>query len=315
MTPAALLDSSRRGSLCWLAACSIGQAAGAVIVALALGRAIGDGLSVATTCWMAFGGLLTAGAMLGERWAGEVLAQSLVSELRLRLFDRLVASKGVTNEAQWLNPLVGDLSAIRNWAARGPVRLATAALALSATLLLFAMQLPYLALSGLPLGLAIVLFLPIGCRLADVIRKQRLARGSMTRFIVRRARVEASGQIRGNRHGRQSMRRRSGELAKLATRRARYFGLLEALAACGSAAAAITLAAVATRLSVAPADVTAAATLIGFMSSRLLEIARASHAAIGGHIAFARITIVLSGDDENQTASPSHHKNRIGNDV
>lgn len=314
MTPAALLDRSRRGSLVWLAACSIGQAAGAVIVAMALGWSIEGGLSVATACWMAFGGLLTAAAMLGERWAGEVLAQSLVSELRSRLFDRLVASKGVTNEAQWLNPLVGDLSAIRNWAARGPVRLATAALALFATLLLFASQMPYLALSGLPMVLAMTLFLPLGRRLAEIIRKQRLARGGMTRFIVRRARVEAAGQIRGNRHGRQSMRRRSGELATLAITRARYFGLLEALAACGSAAAAITLAAVAARLSVAPADVAAAATLIGFMSSRLLEVARASHAAIGGHIAFARITAVLV-DDDDRTNSSLQHKHRTDIDV
>lgn len=314
MTPAALLDRLRRGSLVWLAACSIGQAGGAVIVALALGKAIGDGLSAATTCWMAFGGLLTAAAMLGERWAGEVLAQSLVSELRLRLFDRLVASKGVTNEAQWLNPLVGDLAAIRNWAARGPVRLATAALALFVTLFLFALQMPYLALSGVPLGMAMLCFIPVGRRLAKEIRKQRLARGALTRFIVRRARIEASGQIKANRHGRQSMRRRSGELAKLAISRARYFGLLEALAACGSAAAAITLAAVAARLSVAPADVAAAATLIGFMSSRLLEVARASHAAIGGYIAFARIAAVLS-DADYPTESSSHHKHRINIDV
>jgi ABC-type multidrug transport system fused ATPase/permease subunit len=314
MTPAALLDRPRRGSLVWLAICSIGQAIGAVVVALALGTAIDAGLSAATACWMALGGLLTAGAMLGERWAGEVLAQSLVSELRLRLFDRLIASHGVVNEAQWLNPLVGDLTAIRNWAARGPVRLATAALALFATLLLFAIQMPQVALAGLPLIAAVFLFIPLGRRLADIVRKQRLARGGMTRFIVRRARIEAGGHITGNRHGRQSMRRRSAELARLATTRARYFGFLEALAACGSAAAAITLAAVAARLSVAPADVAAAATLIGFMSSRLLEVARASHAAIGGHIAFARIAAVLS-DDDDRPQSSSQHKHRIDTDA
>jgi ABC-type multidrug transport system fused ATPase/permease subunit len=314
MTPAALLDRPRRGSLAWLAACSIGQAAGAVFVALALGTAISDGLSAATACWMAFGGLLTACSMLGERWAGEVLAQSLVSELRLRLFDRLVASKGTINEAQWLNPLVGDLSAIRNWAARGPVRLATAALTLLATLMLFALQMPLLAPAGLPMLVAALLFLPLVRRLADIIRKQRVARGGMTRFIVRRARIEAEGQVKKNRHGLQSMRRRSDELAKLATSRARHFGFLEALAASGSAVAAITLAAVAARLSVAPADVAAAATLIGFMSSRLLEVARASHAAIGGHIAFARITKALS-DKGGETESPPHHKHRMDTDV
>ena len=314
MTPAALLDRSRRGSLVWLASCSIGQALGAVILAFALGRAIEKGFSADDIGWMALGGLLTALAMLGERWAGEILAQSLVSELRLRLFDRLVASKGIADEARWLNPLVGDLSAIRNWAARGPVRLATAALALVSTLLLFAIQMPSLALSGLPLVLAVFLFIPLGRRLASVIRKQRLARGGMTRFIVRRARMEASGQITGNRHGRKSMQSRSGKLAKLATSRARYFGLLEAFAACGTAASAITLAAVATRLSVAPADVAAAATLIGFMSTRLLEVARASHAAIGGHIAFARITAVLS-DDDDQARSSSHPQHRIDTDV
>ncbi len=304
MTPSAIFDKSRRNSLFQLAACGIGQATGAVILASALSRALQSGLTAPNMGWMVMGGLLTATAMLGERWAGEVLAQSLVSDIRQQLFDKLVANKGSANEARWLNPLVGDLSAIRNWAARGPVRLATSALALVSTLLLFTCQMPMLAMAGLPLLATVLLLVPIGLRLSRVVRQQRSARGGMTQFIIRRARIEASGKVRRNRHGLQSMRNRSAILAGLAIKRAVHVGMLEAVSVCGTVVSAISLAYLAANQTIAPADVTAAVTLTGFMSTRLIEVARASHAAIGGNIAFARISKVLANNDFH---SPSPH--------
>lgn len=292
MTPGLLT----RGRSVWLIALmlsAISQAAAAAAFAEILGRALSDPENAAILALLAVIAALLAGTSFAERWIGEIVAQSYIHAVRLALFEALIAHRGTAHEAQWLNPLVNELGALRNWAARGPVRLLTASIAMLLALAFFALRFPPLALAALPFLLCIALTWLLTASLRGSIRKQRAARGGLTRFIVRRARIESAGEVRKNRHGRASMAKRSKELWRLSVRRARIVALLEAIGTAAPAAALIIVVLAANAQGPgAPMNIAAIA-LLGFAGTRQLEIIRAVHASIGGNVARMRIDRVL----------------------
>lgn len=285
-----------RGRIVWLAALmlsAIGQAAAAAAFAEVLGAALAAPGEARIMALLALIAALMAGASFAERLIGEIVAQSYIHSVRTALFEALIAHRGTTSEAQWLNPLINDLGALRNWAARGPVRLWTAAVALVLALGYFFLRYPQLVLAMLPFALCVSAVLLLAPPLRRAIREQRRVRGGLTRFIVRRARKEASGAIRGNRHGRAALAKRSLELGQRAVARARIFALLEGLATAAPAAALLAIVIAADSAGLDQRMTIAAIALLSFAGTRQLEIVRAVHASIGGQVARARIARVL----------------------
>ncbi len=289
-----LLAGGRGVWLVALVLSAISQAAAAAAFAEFFGLALQDSDTPRLIELLGLIAALLAAASFAERLVGEIVAQSYIHSVRLELFEALIAHKGTTSEAQWLNPLVNDLGALRNWAARGPVRLLTSAIALIVAIAFFVVRYPQLAWAALPFPVCVGLIWFAAPRLRETIRQQRRTRGGLTRFIVRRARVEASGLNKKNRHGRISMTDRSKQLGQLTVARARIFALLEGAATAAPASALIIVALVSIGQGMDSSMTVAAITLLGFAGARQIEIVRAVHASIGGNVAHRRIEHVLS---------------------
>ena len=298
-----LLTGGRSVWLVALVLSAISQAAAAAAFAEVLSLALRDASDPRILSMLGLIAALLAGASFAERLVGEIVAQSYIHAVRLELFEALIAHRGTTSEAQWLNPLVNDLGALRNWAARGPVRLLTASIALVLSMAIFVFRYPQLAGAALPFPICLGLVWWLAPSLRETIRQQRGARGGLTRFIVRRARIEASGQAKKNRHGRVSMIDRSQQLWRLAVSRARVFAMLEGLATAAPAVALVIVATVTFGGGAEPALSIAAITLIGFAGARQLEIVRAVHASIGGNVAHERIELVLTNAQKAKEAT------------
>ncbi len=290
-----LLDDGRRGLFAGLVAMGAVQAGVAAGAAAMVGTAVADGL----TPWLA-GGLaataLTAGAAgLAERRVGEQLAQSYVLCLRQRLFAAAIPAIGRVEESRLLLPFVGDLAAVRNWAARGPAALLTAGVAATGAGLLLLAQQPGLAGGMMPLLVAAavlgLLYRQLGRRIAD----QRRVRGQLTRYVLQRLRpspgADPEPRQRVRRADRRRLAERSERAASMAIRRATMVGLMDATALAGGGLAVLTLLALGAVGDHRP--LIAALSLTGFVAARLLDVARALHALAGGRVALDRIAARL----------------------
>jgi ABC-type multidrug transport system fused ATPase/permease subunit len=249
---------------------------------------------------------LTAGAaVMAERWIGERLAQSFVSDTREMLFDAVIRQGTSGREARWLTPLVTDLAALRNWAARGPVRLITAALAGIAAAIWFAVAWPQFVEALLPMMAGLCVIVLTSRHLTCVIARQRLARGALTRFLIRRVRAEVTGATSPKGHGRKGLAERSAELCGNAERRAFVAGCMEAVAVASGGLSGLAL--VLSALSAPSPDkssLIAGLALLAFIATRLLELARAIHAHAGGKVALRRIATLLGEPAPSRTSNP-----------
>lgn len=233
-------------------------------------------------------------AVLGERWIGERLAQSYVIDTRKCLFEAVIAQGSAGREARWLTPMVSDLAALRNWAARGPVRLVTATLAGSAASAWFALAWPGQALALLPIAAGLGFILIAARRLDRVIAAQRSQRGALTRFLIRRVRAEIAGDVSPHGHGRKGLALKSAELGRASEQRALQVGVMEAIAVITGALSALILVIIAMNAAaVDKSALIAGLALIGFIATRLLEVARALHAHVGGQVARRRVATLL----------------------
>lgn len=238
--------------------------------------------------------VLAGAAGLMERWVGEKLAQSYVLALRQRLFAAAVPAIGQVEEARLVLPFVGDLSAVRNWAARGPAALLTAGVASTGGAILMAVQYPALAAGLLPLlaatGLLLLLYRLLGRRIAD----QRRVRAQLTRFVLRRLAVPAPEALASHQRLRRADRRRldvrATRAATMAIRRATIVGLMDGVALTGAGLTVLALLALG---STDQRALIAALGLAGFAAARLLDVARALHALAGGGVALGQINTRL----------------------
>ncbi len=286
-----LLAGKRRGLGLLLALVAVAQAALAAAFAEAISAMVGQGAAggvAASGLALAFGA-----AMLAERWTAERFAQSFVMDCRSGLFESVIRNRGEGQEARWLTSLVGDLSAIRNYAVRGSVKLWTSMLAglvASAWLIHTA---PAMTMVLLPFLVGIVLIIGATSLLQREIAQQRNARGRLNRFLLRRVRIEMSGVPSPRGHGRLRLDELSSQLRSRVERRAFVFGTMELLAAVAGGIATVLLVTMPSAAGSAAALV-GQISLIGFISSRLLETARALHARVGGRIALDRLAVLLA---------------------
>ena len=296
-----LLDAGRRGLFAALVATGMAQAIVAAGAATMVGSAVAGGLGGQLAAGLGMTALLAGAAGLAERQIGERLAQSYVLCLRQRLFAAAIPAIGRVEEARLLLPFVGDLAAVRNWAARGPAALITAGVASAVASLLLLLQQPSLALGLLPLLAALLglglLYRRLGRRIAD----QRQARGQLTRYVLRRLRPPASTEPdpavlaayqRVRRADRRRLAERSERTAQLAIRRATLVGLMDGTALLGGGLAVLALLALGSDHQ--QRGLITALSLASFIAARVLDTARALHAIAGGRVALAKIDARLS---------------------
>jgi ABC-type multidrug transport system fused ATPase/permease subunit len=293
VTPPKLLSKERRYLGLLLALVAIAQAAFAAAFADAISAMVGQTNVNATAAIIlatAFGV-----AMLAERWIAERFAQSFVLECRVEIFESVIRNRGEGQEARWLTSLVGDLTAIRNYAVRGSVKLWTSMLAGVVASAWFISSSPAMAVALLPLLVGFVLVIGTTLLLRRVIAEQRNARGRLNRFVIRRVRIEMAGAPAPRGHGRLRLAELSGGLRSKVERRAFIFGTMELLAGVAGGIASVILIVNQVELN-ATAVLVGQISLIGFISTRLLETARALHARAGGRVALDRLANLLARD-------------------
>ncbi len=293
MTPPKLLAKERRYLGLLLALVAIAQAAFAAAFADAISAMVGQtnvNATVALILATAFGV-----AMLAERWIAERFAQSFVLECRVEIFESVIRNRGEGHEARWLTSLVGDLTAIRNYAVRGSVKLWTSMLAGIVASAWFISSSPTMAIALLPILIGFALVIGTTFLLRRVISEQRNTRGRLNRFLIRRVRIEMAGAPSPRGHGRLRLVELSGGLRGKVERRALIFGTMELLAGVAGGVATVLLITKQVDLN-ATAALVGQISLIGFISTRLLETARALHARAGGRIALDRLANLLARD-------------------
>ncbi len=291
-----LLNRSRRGPALALGLAALAQAGLAAAFAAQIGSLVDVG---ATPFSLAVPGAIAAAAaamLLLERRIGEHFAQSFVIECRAALFNAVIRSRGAGGEARWLTGLVGDMAALRNYALRGSVRLFTTSISGGAAVAWLALSYPQLRLAILPMLLAMIVLAPIALRLKTTIADQRRERGRLTRFVIRRVRIEAAGAASQMGHGRRKLQELSTLLAGEAIRRATVVGTMEGIALAAGMISTITLVMLVAQAEPAARDtgsLLAGFAIVGFASARLLEGVRALHARIGGSVSLRKLERML----------------------
>jgi len=314
-----LLDGRRRALAAVLVVLALGEAALAVLFAAALNQVIAQPSAPMMPLLGAAGIAVLAGAaLLLGRWVGEDFAQSFVADCRTALFTAVTRQpngSAASADARWLTVLINDLAALRNYALRGTVRLWTSVTATSAAALWAGLTMPQLRPALIPIvvgaGLIALLIWP----LTRAIGSQRVLRGRLNRFLVRRVRAELGSVPATRGHGFRKLAALSGDLAQASVRRAAHAGTMDAAATLAGLAAALMV----VWQTVSGADAVRGATglagslmLLGFIAARLLESARALHARIGGAIAMQRLTVLLKAapDAPARRARPRRSKHR-----
>lgn len=308
MNPPKLLAKSRRKAGLLLALVAIAQAALAAAFADAISAMVGvsalhSGLAI--TLATGFGA-----AMLAERWIAEHFAQSFVFDCRAAIFESVIRNRGEGQEARWLTSLVGDLTAIRNYAMRGSIKLWTSLLAGFAASAWMLYTSPTISVVLLPIFVGFILVIASIILLRREIAEQRQARGRLNRFLIRRVRIEMIGAPCPRGHGRLRLAELARALLIQAERRALIFGTMEFIAAASGGIATILLVTMQSE-SGAIAALVGQLSLIGFISTRLLETARALHARAGGQIALHRLSALLA---RQPSSTRIHDPNSPDND-
>lgn len=236
----ALLPPVGRDLLVRLAAIGLAQAGAAVALAFIIDRLFSDALTGGAIAPRGVGivALLVAGVTLlryRERVDGERLGQAVAHHVRGGLTDHLVmlpSTTGAGSSGDVLLRFIGDLTAVRNWYARGLVTVVVTVPMVLAGLAAIAWLDWRIALAiavALALATAAQVAMAPGLRRAG--REARRRRGRLASDVVERVDALASVQL----HGRslaeaRRIDRRSDALANAMVDRARWSGLLRASA-------------------------------------------------------------------------------------
>ncbi|PSL08095.1 ATP-binding cassette subfamily B protein [Haloactinopolyspora alba] len=253
----------------------LGQAALAVVSGLAVGRAftalqrpappVGEVMLLAAA--VALAGLAVAGLRAAEKVLAERVGQSYVHDLRLRLFDHVLASppREVARRSTGGTALrfTSDLTAFRRWVSLGLARLVVAVPLLAAVLGFLAWMAWPLAVgtaAGVTIGVAAYAAISVPLRRSS--RNARRQRGRMAADVTERIAhlptIAANGAQRRERH---RIERRSSRLQRAEVIRSRHVGALWA-AAEGAAGLAIASCVVAAALGEVPAATVASALVV-----------------------------------------------------
>ncbi|NHA13638.1 ABC transporter ATP-binding protein [Thioalkalivibrio sp. XN279] len=188
---------------------ALAQAACTVALALGARAAIDSGPGIATVSVLAVAALGGAWLRGRERVDGEALGQRFVHDVRLRLFDHLLAvpTRELSERPKGgaLVRFVGDLQAIKSWISRGLAQLIVALPMLAASVAVLGWIDPALGI----LAAALVVAGAVGAALlagplAQANRELRNRRGQLARFVTEMMGAVPSVQA----HGKESREQR-----------------------------------------------------------------------------------------------------------
>ncbi len=238
---------------------------------------------------MLLGGLALAAAVVAglrflETVESERLGQGYLHELRTELFAHLLKlgpeARLPCGRGALLVRFTGDLSALRQWLARGLARLLVSGLAAAGAILALLVLEPAI---GAVLSLGILVAAAPGFLLGHSLRRSarrlRRERGRLASLLADRlgAMTSVLAFARGERE-RRTVARISARLAERAIARARAAGRLRALAEGGTVAGMAIVLGVGARLieagSSSPGGVVAALVIVGIFTPRLRELGR-----------------------------------------
>lgn len=292
-----LLQGRRRGLAAALVGLAMGEALLAVLFATRLDHLLAQsGPAPAAVGIAGVIAVAAAGAMLLQRWVGELFAQAYVADCRAAVFAALARRRGAAEtgaDARWLTALINDMASLRNYALRGTVRLWTGATAAGAASLWVAAAIPPMRIGLVPLALSAGAILLLTVPLSRAIIAQRRERGRLNRFMVRRVQAERGDSPAPKGHGFRKLASLSEDLSRMAVQRAAGVGAMESAASLGGLVAALLLVWQARSIPSAP-GIAGHLTLVAFIAARLLDVARALHARIGGKIALERLADLIA---------------------
>ena len=299
------LSRSRAPLFGWLVAIGVGQAIGAITVALLVERGF-DLLVTGTAPVSALtAGGLAAGLIGGvvvtallrrqETVVAERVGQAYIVDLRETLFEHLTRvparELGQRSRGSMLLRFVGDLKALKTWVSLGLARLIVAGLAIG-------LATAALAVMNVRLGLAVGGILLLGAlatwattpRLlataAEARKRQSRLTGEVSERLTQIAVLQASGQERRERN---RVRRKSDHVATAMIARAKASGAARAIAEGTAALAGVTaliVGAYEVRAGRATAGtIVASLSIAGLLSGHLRDLGRVAEYAAGARVA------------------------------
>lgn len=305
------VERGRLGGFALLVAVGVGQALGAVGVALLVQRAF-DGLVAAwatpearddpagaAVTWMlgALGAAVLVAALCraAERALAERVGQHYVQQVRDRLFEHLTRvparALGRRSSGAMLQRFAGDLSALRTWVSLGLARLLVSGVAVALVLGALALLAPRVAVAvALALGIGGLATWAVGIGLARAARRARRRRARLSGEVAERlanvAVVQASGQ---ERRERRRIDRKGAAVAAAMVRQARASGAARGVAEATAGAATIGVlvgGALDVRLDgVPPGAVVGALAVVGMLAQHVRDLGRVAEHAAGAAVA------------------------------
>lgn len=235
-----------------------------------------------------------------ERVAAERLGQAYVHEVRLRLFDRVIATAPRALQQRstggQVMRLVGDINALRQWVSLGLARVTvalTTTVASLAVLTLIDRLLAAVVATAVGLGVVAALVQGHGIRAStrDVRRRRGRLSANVNEKVATAAVVQAFGQGRRE-HARVAQQSR--RLQRAMIERARHLGRLQGVTEATTAAGTALVLIVGAATGVRAGTVAAATLLVGLLSPQLRDLGRAEEFWHNFVIASGKIREVLA---------------------
>jgi ABC-type multidrug transport system fused ATPase/permease subunit len=283
-----------------LVANGLGQAAAAVVAALAVERAFGaltavDGppgrTVVGIGAALAAAGVVTAVLRGRERVDAERLGQAYTHRVRVGLFDRLTAMspRSVQTRSQGGTALrfIGDLSALRRWISLGLARLIVGVTMVTGALVA-------LALLDLRLAAAVAVVVAVGAvstivqgpALRDATRDSRRRRAGLAANVNEKIATVGVVQVHGAvDRERRRVRRQSRRLRGAMVDRARRLGRLQALSEGTASAAVAVVLLVGLTGGATPGTVAGAMAIVGLVAPHVRDLGRVQEYWHGAQVA------------------------------
>jgi len=274
-----LAQGRRRRDLGWLVATGCGQAAAAVLTALAMSA----GLDGEAGWWLAgvLALLVVVAAAVGvlraaERVLAERLSQDFVHQVRRELVAAELASERHASMGVTVTRASNDLTAVRNWVALGIAPMVVAVPVIAGCAVALAALDGWLAAAVIAPVLALVALLVVPGRLTYAASRQvRRARGRLAGQIADTVAAAPGVRSAGGQHRELSrVTRYSERLVSASLHRARYAGMLRGLAATAAAAVIPGVLAVAIARGLPAGTVAGALTVVGVLSPTLHDVGR-----------------------------------------
>lgn len=299
------LAGRRRWTFAALVGIGLGQAAAAVSWSVLVGGVVGlladpggARLGLIALCMV----LLVVGtaSLIGmERVLAERLGQSWVNEVRVVVFERLadtpVREHRRSTGANTMR-LVGDVTALRRWAALGLAKLAVAVPLLAGCLVALALASPVIAAAAFAVVAAgIVATAAVSPPLRERTRQARRVRSRVaahvTEHVGNRMVMQAFGQTDAER---RQVRRRGLRLGRAMVARAVMIGVVRAIGEGTTLLAAGAAVFTALLVGATPAAAAAALAVIGIMTGPLRDLSRVAEYRSGAVVATEKLEEVVA---------------------